>query len=272
MPRHTARLQADDLLSRDALQASLGHGRCEIIGRCIRCVEETGSTNTDLMQAALAGAQEGTVLIADRQHSGRGRLGRRWHTVPGALACSVLLRPAVSPSNLPQLSLLAAVALQAALRDISAGIAIKWPNDILHQGAKLAGILTEARTDPGCAPIVVLGFGINVSPPSGGWHPDIQQAATDLSTAAGHPVSRCDIAVALLKQLDQWYLRYMRKGFEPVRDAWWRAHVASGRCVRAWDGRQYTEGIARALDADGALLLETSQGIRRVIAGELTLI
>ncbi|TLS67235.1 biotin--[acetyl-CoA-carboxylase] ligase [Mariprofundus erugo] len=242
------------------------------IGRRLMLVEETGSTNQDVMQLAGQGEAEGLVLIADRQTRGRGRLGRCWHTMPESLAVSALLRPPLPPEQVPQLSLLTAVALHEALHMYAPDIRIKWPNDLLCHGAKLAGILTEMRAEPGCMHAVVLGFGINLRAPENGWPDDIHQAVTDLASASGRVVSRLEVVAAVLNALDRWYELFLQQGFAPVRAAWWQAHAASGQRVRVYDGREYIHGVAAALEADGALLLETNQGTRRIIAGDVELL
>ncbi len=264
----------------------------KLIGREIRILDETDSTNRQAMLAAEQGADEGLVIFAKRQSQGRGRLGRTWHTLPEALACSVLLRPALPPEKVPQLSLLTAVALHEALSTHAPDLRIKWPNDLLYHGAKLAGILTEMRAEPGRVHAVVLGFGVNLYAPADGWPEDIRQskignmdtsveasietsgntlAATDLASISSAPFSRLELAAAILNALDEWYHRYLEQGFEPVHQAWWQAHAASGQKVRVHDGNDYIEGIASALDADGALLLQTANGLRRIIAGDLEL-
>jgi len=242
------------------------------IGRKIMVVDETGSTNQDVMQQAGAGAAEGLVLFANQQHRGKGRMGRVWHTVPESLAASVLLRPDLPPQQLPQLSLLTAVALHDVLRTYAPDLRIKWPNDLLFHGAKVAGILTEMRTELGHAHAVVLGFGINVQAPADGWPDDITQAVTDLATISAQRVSKIEIAVAVLQALDQWYDMYLKHGFAPVRAAWWRAHAASGEVVRVHHGQGYIEGIAIALADDGALMLQTASGMQRILAGDLELL
>jgi BirA family biotin operon repressor/biotin-[acetyl-CoA-carboxylase] ligase len=234
--------------------------------------EETGSTNRDIMREAEQGAEEGLVIFANRQSRGKGRMGRSWHTVAESLAYSVLLRPVLPPEQVPQLSLLTAVALHDALSRFCADIRIKWPNDILYQGTKLAGILTEMRAEPGYVHAVALGFGVNLKAPADGWPSDISRTATDLSTASCQKISRLNVATAILNALDHWYELYLREGFAPVHAAWWQAHASSGRPVRVFDGRQYIEGIASALDNDGALLLRTGSGTERIIAGDLELL
>lgn len=258
-----------EVLSPGVLAARLTGKR---IGREIIVLEETGSTNRDIMRMAEQGAEEGLVVLAERQSRGKGRLGRSWHTLPGSLAASILLRPKLPPEQVPQLSLLAAVALHDALSNFTADIRIKWPNDLLCRGAKIAGILTEMRAEPGLVHAACIGFGINLYPPQDGWPEDIADSATDISSICHRRLSRPDVAAACLNALDHWYELCLQQGFAPVHRAWWQAHAASGRSVRVFDGRHYIEGIASALDADGALLLSTSRGTQRIIAGDLELL
>ena len=251
------------------LQAQLSTHR---IGRRITILEETGSTNQDAMQQADAGADEGLVIFAHKQHHGKGRLGRTWHTMPESLAASVLLRPDLPPEQVPQLSLLTAVALHDALSRYAPDLRIKWPNDLLHHGHKVAGILTEMRAEPGRVHAVVLGFGINLKAPAVGWPDDINKPATDMASISTTPISKTRLATAILTALDEWYDIYLQQGFAPVHQAWWQAHVASGAPVSVYNGREYIQGIARALDADGALILETTSGTQRIISGDLELL
>lgn len=258
-----------NIFNEGLLKAQLSTRR---IGKQIMVLEETGSTNQDAMQQAGEGAEEGLVIFADRQHQGKGRLGRTWHTMPESLAASVLLRPDLPPEQVPQLSLLTAVALHEVLSRKAPDIRIKWPNDLLHHGKKVAGILTEMRAEPGRVHAVVLGFGINLAAPADGWPSDIDKPVTDMATISASPVSRTELAVDILHALDQWYDTCLQHGFAPVQRAWWQAHAASGARVSVYDGRQYIEGIATALDDDGALLLDTANGIQRIIAGDLELL
>jgi len=259
----------EDVFSAGLIQAQL---TTKCIGKQIVIHEETGSTNRDAMAEAEAGAPEGLVIFANKQTSGKGRLGRTWHTMPESLAASVLLRPDLPPEQVPQLSLLTAVALHDALSRYNPDIRIKWPNDLLYHGAKVAGILTEMRAEPGRVHAVVLGFGINLAAPADGWPDDINKPATDMASISVTAISKTALAAAILNALDCWYGIYIKEGFPPVHRAWWQAHAASGAKVSVYDGKHYIEGIASALDDDGALLLETASGMQRIIAGDLELL
>jgi len=260
----------NDFFSAVTLQAQCSEHRH--IGKYIQYFDSLDSSNREAMRQAEAGAKEGTVIIAEQQSAGRGRLGRTWHTVGDALALSIILRPPLSPEQVPQLSLLTAVALQQALSQYCNDIRIKWPNDLLIHGAKVSGILTEMRAEPGLVHAVIVGIGINIKAPEHGWPQDILQTVIDLQSQHTKPISRLQCAASVLKSMDDWYVTYLKKGFAPIRDAWWQAHAASGQRVRVHDGKTYIEGIAQALDDDGALLLSTSNGIQRIIAGELELL
>ena len=258
-----------DVLSPAMLSRQLGNS---LIGSECVVLDEIDSTNREAMRQAEAGANEGLVIIANRQTSGRGRMGRYWHTDENSsLALSILLRPSISPEQVPQLSLLTAVALHKALSKFSPNLGIKWPNDILHNGAKISGILTEMRGEPGRVHAVVVGIGVNVRRPADGWPEEITQQVTDLSTAGGRELNRLDVALAIIKAMELSYSEFQSHGFESIREAWWRAHAASGHRVRAHGSDGYVEGIAEALDEDGALLLRVEGKLQRFISGDIEL-
>jgi BirA family transcriptional regulator, biotin operon repressor / biotin---[acetyl-CoA-carboxylase] ligase len=279
--RHGTRIRSEsgkgyilesDRFTAEALAMRLAINPPVHIGGNIRCLETVDSTNLEALRAADADVPEGLVIIAEQQQHGRGRLGRTWHTLADdALAMSVLLRPPLPPERVPQIPLVVGVALYEAFRGLGAQVAIKWPNDILHGGAKLAGILTEMRAEPGHVQAVVAGIGINIRHPADGWPGDIHQAVTDLATAARRPVRRLDVAERVIRSLDSCYGTYLHEGFEPLRDSWWAAHAGSQARVRVHDGHDYVEGTAIAIDHDGALLLSTDGTTQRIIAGDLEL-
>ncbi len=237
----------------------------------IQHFETLDSTNKEAMRQAMSGATEGLVVVSKEQTDGRGRLGRKWHTLHQALAMTVLLKPDIHPTDVPKMSLLTAVALHEALSAFTPDIGIKWPNDLLIHGKKVSGILTEMRCDKDKVSAVTLGIGVNLAPPEQGWPKDINQAATDLSTASHKQVSREDVLNAILTSLNSWYSHFRDDGFAPVHKAWWDAHIASGKTVRVHDGNSYIEGIAHALADDGALRLLVNGAEQRIIAGDVSL-
>ena len=225
---------------------------------------EVGSTQTEARRRAEAGAPEGTVVRAEHQTRGRGRLGRDWVDEPGsALLISIILRPPVEVSRLPQLSLVAGIAVAEALGEASGlPVAVAWPNDLLIRGLKVAGILAESFAgSAGAGPVVILGIGVNVNQMR--FAGDLVGRATSLAREGGRPFDRERLLTAVLERLEAWYQRWVAEGFGPVREAWRRASATLGRRVAVEDG---VEGIAEDLGEDGALLVRTEAGalVRRV--------
>ena len=228
---------------------------------------ETGSTNADVAAAARAGAAEGLVVAADHQTAGRGRLGRSWDMPRGSgLAVSFLLRPVGVPAHRwPWLPLLAGVVVVEALR-IHPGVetALKWPNDVLLDGAKLAGILAE-RVETGTGPAAVVGVGVNVSA--------APEGATSLAAHTGRSVDPAAVLAALVDRLGARYASWRRRDGDP--DAWLAAAYARlcdtlGREVRAdLPGGAQVEGRAVDIDAAGRLVLMTGTGAAAVGAGDV---
>ncbi|HET7343984.1 MAG TPA: biotin--[acetyl-CoA-carboxylase] ligase [Methylomirabilota bacterium] len=221
------------------------------------------STQVVAFKLAAEGAADRTVVLAESQAGGRGRRGRAWHDEPGAsLLASIILRPRLEPSRLATLSLTAAVAVAEALAAV-AGLAprLKWPNDVLVDGYKVAGILLESRLQ--AAPLVVLGIGVNVRQAT--FPPDIAARATSLRLATGRDITRDAVLTAVLDSLDRWRARLEREGFEPVRARWRALADTLGRPVSV-DG---VSGVAVDVDDDGALLVDDGTGRRRIVAGEI---
>ena len=228
----------------------------------IIAVAETGSTNEDLAALARAGAAEGTWLRADRQTGGKGRQGRAWHSPVGNLYASTLvrLRPADPPAA--TLALAAAVALHevAAALAPEAGIRIKWPNDLLAGGAKLAGILLE-RADEA----VIVGFGVNLAH----FPADTTRPATSIAALAGAAPEPATFLDLLAEAFARWLGRWRSEGLPPVRTAWLAAAHPLGSALASGEG----EGLFDGLEPDGALRLRLADGTRRVIhAGDVFLI
>jgi BirA family biotin operon repressor/biotin-[acetyl-CoA-carboxylase] ligase len=233
------------------------------------------STNTYAARLAREGATEGTAVIADEQTGGKGRLGRSWVSPPGVnLYLSLILRPPVSTTLVPQINLLAAVAVAHAIRDVSSlSPAIKWPNDVLLQGKKVCGILAEMQTETGTLRSVVLGIGVNVNAPLSAFPPELHDKASSLFLTGGQFIDRAVFTAALLTHLEKLYVLWLERGFLAVRPAW--EHYAAGLI-----GQQITvaapegtiTGVALGLDNDGALLLQDEGTIRCILAGDVTVV
>jgi len=221
------------------------------------------STQAVAFALAADGAPDRTVVVAESQAAGRGRRGRAWLDEPGAsLLTSIVLRPRLAPAQLPALSLTAAVAVAEALAAV-AGLAprLKWPNDVLVDGRKIAGILLESRLDP--SPLVVLGVGINVRQRT--LPADVGDRATSVRLASGREVALDAVLAALLEALDRWRERLERDGFEPARVRWRTLADTLGRTVTV-DG---VRGVAMDVDADGALVIVDGGHRQRVLAGDV---
>lgn len=266
-------LSRPDLLDADQIMAGLPKGCC--VGQRIVCLDETGSTNTEAFQRAEAGAVEGTVVLADRQTAGKGRLGRQWASPGGVnLYLSVVLRPQLPPYEAPQLTFLSAVAVARTIEE-QTGLkpAIKWPNDLLLDGCKVAGLLNEMSAETDRIGFVVLGIGINLNMTLEQFPDDLRSPATSLAIAAGRPVPRVPFAVRLLTALDEEYARFCADGFGPVREEWARRCNAHGRQVSVTMGTQTLVGPFAGIDHDGALLLQLPDGrLERIMSGDVTVV
>lgn len=244
------------------------------IGGLLRYRESVDSTNRVALQLLREGAAEGTVVIADTQTAGRGRLHRAWQSPPASnLYFSVILRPPVAPSDASQITLLAGVAVAEAIATVcAAGVGIKWPNDVRIRGRKVCGILTEMRT-AGSEAGVVVGIGLNVNIRKGDFDPGHSDTATSLREETGCDQSREKMFVLLCERLEKWYQSFLQEGFAPVRERWLVWSEMTGRHVRVLFRDEVQEGFVRGIDRDGALLISEGQGgeIRRITAGDATI-
>ena len=242
--------------------------------RDVRWLAETDSTQRVARELARAGAPEGTVVIAEAQTAGRGRLGRTWHSPRGVnLYCSIVLRPALPPAAVPQVALVAGAAVAAALA-ATPGVEprIKWPNDVLIDGRKVAGVLTEMEAEVERVHHVILGIGVNLNASRSAFPPELRERATSVLLATGHRVDRAAVTARLLAALEARYGRFLEGGFEVVRSEWESYSCLTGTEVRVTSPDGEVAGRVAGLDADGALRLTRSDGTTaRIVAGEVTL-
>ena len=259
-------LHADDLLSR--------LGKTKVIGRDIRVFRETTSTNDVIEKLARDGVPEGVSVFAESQTKGRGRLGRKWLSpAKQGLWFSVLLRPDLRPQEATRLTVASATALRRAIES-QTGLKpeIKWPNDILVQGKKVAGILTELSAELDHVKYVILGIGVDVNLSPGDFPPELRKVATSLKAELGKPVSRPELAVAILRELDQDYGRITSGQFAAVASEWEEHGTTIGQEVVIRTGDRQIRGRAESLGEDGALLLRTEHGhLERIVGGDVTL-
>lgn len=259
---------APDLLHADDLISRLSHPR--LIGRDIRVFQETGSTNDVVEKLARDGVREGVVVFAESQTKGRGRLGRRWFSPAGqGLWFSVLLRPALPPSAVTQLTIASATAVARALaRQTGLTPQIKWPNDILFGHKKVVGILTELSAELDQVRYVIMGIGVDVNLTD--FPPEISEVATSLAVAAGRPFSRAEIAAAILEELETDYARVGRGDFAALAEEWEQQCITLGHRVQIHIGDRVLSGRAESLDTDGALLLRSDHGhLERIVGGDV---
>lgn len=233
--------------------------------------ETVVSTNDTAKALGTQGAAEGTLVVAETQTGGRGRLGRRWLSPPGlGIYASVLLRPPLPPGELPQITLSTAVAVVRALtRAVGVTPGIKWPNDVILKGKKLGGILTEMETESDQIRYLVVGMGLNVNNPD--FPPELAGIATSLLREEGRPFSRLAILQAWLEEFETLYQDFLARGFPDILEEWKQHSVTLGKYVAVRQGPRQVEGLAREIAVDGALVLETAWGeVVKVTSGEIT--
>ena len=265
-------LSCPDLLHADDLHSRLG-ATC-VIGRDIRVFERTTSTNDIMARLARDGMKEGAVVFAESQSRGRGRLGRQWISpARQGLWFSILLRPDLPPQSATQVMVAAAAALVRALAPLlGRAPEIKWPNDILIRGKKVAGILTEMRAELDHLQEVLLGIGINVNLERADFPAGLHRAATSLRIERGQVVNRAELAVVVLRELDRDYLLVAQGQFDRLAEQWQDRCSTLGRQVVIRCGNRLFEGRAESLDDDGALLVRGAHGhLERVVGGDVTL-
>lgn len=272
-PHHGYRLlSAPDKLYGDDLKSRLGQTR--VVGREIRVFQETNSTNDLADRLARDGVEEGLVVFAEKQNRGRGRMGRTWASPAGlGLWFSVVLRPRLPLQSATQLTIAAATATRRAIHRVT-GLEpdIKWPNDLLLDGRKTAGILTEMGAELDKIKYLIIGIGVNVNLASTDFPPELRRIATSLRQELGRPIPRPELAAQLLRELDEDYARVTAGQFEAVAEEWSRHCRTLGQRVTIIHGERRIEGRAEALDHDGALLLRNARGgLERIIGGDVML-
>jgi BirA family biotin operon repressor/biotin-[acetyl-CoA-carboxylase] ligase len=242
------------------------------IGKTIHFFETVDSTNTKAYELALRGAREGEVVLAESQKKGRGRLGRQWFSPSFSnLYLSVILRPKIPPHQASLITLMAAVATADALRKFS-GLdpRIKWPNDVLLNDRKVAGLLNEIHSEADRIHFVILGIGINLNMDASMVSKEIRSRATSLKKEMGQTISRKEFLKTLLGELETWYEVFLEEGGTTILKAWRDRAQIQGKQVNVTSFGETLRGVAIDVDSDGALILETETGERkRVVAGDV---
>ncbi len=255
-------------LSREGIET---HLTTRFVGRYMEVYEEIDSTNARAVTLARQGAPDGTLVLAERQTEGRGRLGRRWFAPLGSsLLMSLILRPHLVPRQAQRMTMICSLAAIEAISEVTGLDAqVKWPNDILLSGKKLGGVLTELGLCGEQLDYTVVGMGLNVDLDLSAL-PDLMAPATSLLAEIGRPVARRDILVTFLQHVETHY-DALATGWSP--HIAWRAHLATlGEHVRVGTPEEIIVGLAEDVDADGALLVRTDEGqLRTIVAGDVTL-
>lgn len=247
--------------------------KSRLIGGEIVALKETASTNQFAFRLAEEGAAEGTVVVADQQSAGKGRLGRIWHSPAGVnLYCSVILRPPIQPVAAPQLTFLSVIAVSRAIEKLAPiKTRIKWPNDLLINGAKVAGLLNEMSAETDLVKFVVLGIGVNLNMTREQFPADLRHPATSLLIEGGAIIDRTEFARVLFEELDDLYAVFLSEGYAPARKEWLERSRLDGALVTVTDNGLQRSGRVTGIDEFGALLLDSGEQILSgdvVIGGE----
>ena len=261
--------ECPDLIHREELQGALRPG---FPWGDILILAVTDSTNRVAMEMAENGAKHGTVVVADAQTAGRGRMGRRWVSPAGKnLYVSLLLRPSVPTVDAPRLALVGGIALADAVEAFGVPASLKWPNDLYCGGRKAAGVLAEMVSDPDGVRHVVIGVGLNVNMEKSDFPPDLRGTATSLRISAGRVFRRVDVLARLLDAFGVRYAEFIGGGFASLREGWDRRDFLRGRRIllRRQGGEGW--GTADGLDTVGALrfLPDGGTAVESVHSGEI---
>lgn len=245
------------------------------IGSNLIFYDAISSTNIAGTELALKGCREGTVIIADEQTSGKGRLGRTWISPSGKnLYMSIILTPPISPRDATILTLMSAVACCIALRKLlSLPVTIKWPNDLMVNDRKIGGILTEIKADIDKITYAVIGIGININLDIDDLPEEVRGIATSIKTLTGEQFSRTAAAIEVLREMQKWYDILLQKGKKDILSYWQDLSSTIGRRVRVTMGNDVFTGVAEAIDNEGLLILKLpDNSLMKVNAGDIIML
>lgn len=245
------------------------------LGRRVDVHAELASTNRTAHAMAEAGEPEGAVVIAEAQTRGRGRMGRHWVSPPGLnLYISFILCPRLPPAESAKITLLSAVALADTLTEhVPRTPRIKWPNDILLGGLKVAGVLSELACEGERTLFVIVGIGVNLNYPRTLMPPEIRERATSVMEEAGAAVDRVRVTCSLVGHMEKRYIEFEEHGFAPIARCWNEYARMEGRWVRAHTPDGERAGRVRELDGSGFLVLDCGGGrTERVVSGDVVLL
>ena len=248
--------------------------RTKNLGRTILFSHEVDSTNKQAKELAVGGAHEGTVIIAETQTMGRGRLGREWISPAGGLWFSLILRPKLSPATASKLTFMAGLAVAKVLRErFGLEVETKWPNDILVNGRKICGVICEMNTTNETINFVVIGVGVN-----GNFNVEkvfpvkLQKAATSIENELSRKIQLENLFKALLEKMESIYERSVKEGFEFILEGW-KKYARFLSCeVEVTTLNEKIRGLALDVDHNGALILKLENGtLKHVLVGDVSL-
>jgi BirA family transcriptional regulator, biotin operon repressor / biotin---[acetyl-CoA-carboxylase] ligase len=265
-----ALISIPDVILPDILLAGL---KSRVMGKDIHSFKSIGSTNEVAKRLAESGAAEGTLVIAERQIRGRGRLGRTWHSPSGqGLYFSLVLRPRLNFEKMPALSMVAALSVCRAIENqTQLSVQIKWPNDCFLKGKKVAGILVEISAELDMVSYAILGIGINVNNQPRDFPSDLKSKAISLEMAGCQTVDRAALLRYFLTDFERSYHNFHRYGLRFLGPELVRRSVVLGKKITINFGNKKISGIATGFDQNGALRLKDREGVRIISAGEVSL-
>lgn len=248
--------------------------KSKILGREIHSYKDVKSTNDLAFDLAEADAPEGTLVVAEKQSKGKGRLGRSWFSPPKlGIWMSLILRPPLLPSQAPGLSIAASLAMVLTTKEL-AGLSafIKWPNDVIVNQRKFCGILTELSAELDKINFVILGVGINANHTQKDFPKDLRNVATSLRIEKGEQIPRVAFLKRFLEKFEKIYLQYKKTGLLTFREECLRHSYLLGKKIKILVGSEVLEGKAENLDDSGALILRTKEGLKTITAGDVSLL
>ena len=246
----------------------------QFVGRRVYVLEAVDSTNAYAARLASEGAEEGTIVLAERQTAGRGRLGRAFASPEGGIYLSIIVRDRLQGRDVPFITLLSGVAVARAIREVTGLPAlIKWPNDILVHGKKVCGILNESRFAGDEIDFIVIGVGVNVSTDMSAFPPEVRDVASTLKRELGAEVARLPVLKRLLGNVEELLQAYRANGEQDTIQQWVSFSCTIGRRVNVISRSGSVEGMALGIDRTGALVIETApEKEERVLTGDVTLL
>ncbi|MFY4776006.1 biotin--[acetyl-CoA-carboxylase] ligase [Metabacillus sp. RGM 3146] len=262
-------IKVPDKISSNEIQLGLKTNK---LGRNIHYEEVVGSTQKIAHTLASSGAEEGTIVVADQQTEGRGRLSRVWFSPKAkGIWMSTILKPEIPLNKTPQLTLLAAVAIVQAIEEVTdLSPDIKWPNDILLNGKKVVGILTELQAEADRVHSVIIGTGLNINHKLTDFPEELHSIATSLFLESGKEFDRAKLIQAILLKMENLYGQYINHGFKPIKLLWESYAISLNKDITARTLQGSLKGKAIGIDDEGVLLLQTEQGkIEKIYSADI---